>query len=69
MTTETAKLPVTYSGVTRALAWVEEELFICSEEELHTAFEEKMNCKFSDDKTELVFADDKARWWFRARWK
>jgi len=69
MTTEPATIPSTYSGVIRALAWLEEELFICSEEELYATFEVKMNCRFSSDKTQLIFADDKARWWFKARWK
>jgi hypothetical protein len=69
MTTEPATLSTTYSGVIRALAWVEEELFICTEEELHREFQHRMNCQFSGDKTQLIFADDKARWWFKARWK
>lgn len=69
MTTETVTIPATYSGVVRALKWVEEELFICTEDELYAEFEHKMNCRFSGDRTSLVFADDKALWWFKARWK
>jgi hypothetical protein len=69
MTIENSTLSATYSGVTRALRWIEEELFICTEDEVYNEFERKMNCKFSGDRTTLTFPDDKARWWFKARWK
>ena len=62
-------LSATYSGVSRALGWLEEELFICTEDELYSEFERRMNCKFSQDRSTITFADDRAHWWFKARWK
>jgi hypothetical protein len=62
-------IPVTYTGVIRALAWLEDELFICTEDEVIAEFERRYRCVFSEDRQLICFDDPKSRFWFRARWK
>ena len=63
------KLNTNSSGVKRALQWLEKELFLCTEEELYSQFEKQMNCKFSKDKTEIIFITENLKYWFTTRWK
>jgi hypothetical protein len=62
-------IPVTYTGVIRALAWLEDELFICTEDEIIAEFERRYRCVFSADRQTVCFDDPKNRFWFKARWK
>jgi len=63
------KLNTNSSGVKRALQWLERELFLCTEEELYSQFEKQMNCKFSEDKTEIIFITENLKYWFTTRWR
>ena len=62
-------IPVTYTGVIRALAWLEDELFICTEDEVMAEFERRYRCVFSVDTQMIYFNDHKDCFWFKARWK
>ena len=63
------KLNTNRSSVKRALQWLENELFLYTDEELYLEFEKRMNCKFSEDKTEITFVSEDLKYWFTARWK
>ena len=63
------KIPVTDTGVIRALAWLEDELFICTEAEVSAEFERRYRGVFSTDGQTICFNDSKDRFWFKARWK